>query len=178
MQDRKQALLAIIRAFERVRLASPTRGPGWSVCFKDAHDHLLVSFTLGSYRQVDDLAREVADLGFSLTILDGDDATSDFVFRPDGGSGDLLAREAERNRAALPSPRMRREPLEQGALVMQDTGGPVMLLSALSRDLAYCVWFSETAQVCSGTFMVDRLVNVDGARRRPAGLPAHAGTRT
>ncbi|QJW84346.1 ABC transporter substrate-binding protein [Ramlibacter terrae] len=63
MQDRKQALLAIIQAFERVRLASPARGPGWSVGFRDEHEHLLVSFTLGSYRQVDDLAREVAGRG-------------------------------------------------------------------------------------------------------------------
>ena len=175
MQDRKQALLAIIQAFERVRLASPARGPGWSVGFRDEHDHLIVSFTLGSYRQVDELAQAVAGLGFSLTILDGEGGC-DFVFRHDTGNPDLIATRADGDKAALAPLTPPARPLEQGALVMQDDGGPVMLLSALSRDLAYCVWFSEQAQVRSGTFMVDRLVNVDGARRRPMAPSGHAVT--
>ncbi|HEY8361061.1 MAG TPA: hypothetical protein VIL30_26700 [Ramlibacter sp.] len=170
MQDRKQRLLAIIRAFERVRLASPPRGPGWSVCFKDEHDHLLLSFSLDSYQHVDDLAREVADLGFALTILEGSINACDFVFRQDSGDAPLAPRDAGR-RVALPPLQLPSQKFAKGALVMEDAGGPVMLLSALSRDLAYCVWFSETAQVCSGTFMLNRLVNVDGARRRPVALP-------
>lgn len=171
--DRKQALLAIIQAFERVKLASPARGPGWSVGFRDERDHLIVSFTLGSYRQVDELARAVAALGFSLTILDGEGGC-DFVFRQESANPDLLADRAHGDGLELPPLPSPVQPLEQGALVMKDTGGPVMLLSALSRELAYCVWFSEQAQARSGTFMVNRLVNVDGAKRQPVSPPIPA----
>lgn len=176
MDIRKQRLLAIVGAFEAVRIASPAAGPAWSVAFKDEHDHLLVALSLQSYQQVDALARDVGALGFALTILDAAEDGNDFVFRPHASAdqGTLLrtdspARHAPQQGIAPVRPRIAsRGALEQGALVMQDTGGPVMLLSALSRDLAYCVWFSETAEARSGTFTVSRLVNIDAARRLPA----------
>ncbi len=57
--------------------------------------------------------------------------------------------------------------VRKGDLVRHQTGGPVMLVSMISQDLAYCLWFSDAARLCSGTFMTDALVNVDREKRQP-----------
>ena len=62
-------------------------------------------------------------------------------------------------------------PLKKGDLVRHQSGGPVMLVSVVTRDLVYCVWFSEIAKMCSGTFLSEMLVNVDKEKRSPV-VPA------
>jgi uncharacterized protein YodC (DUF2158 family) len=165
----------ILQAYERVKLASPPGGPGWSVCFLDAQDRSVAAFSLASYSQLEMLADEVAALGYSLTVLDDTVCDTDFVFRENpGGASSMLSETA----AAPPRPNMPAEsrlPISKGDLVMEDSGGPIMLVSAIGSELAYCVWFSEAAAVLSGTFSVARLVNVSGAKRRLEAVCAAAG---
>lgn len=154
----------ILRACERARAAAAPGGPGWSVCFKDRDGRSIALLTLGSYDQVDHLAREVVGLGYHLTVLDAGVQESDFVFRAAPSEEPPLLHTPPPAPAIAPTPRARL-PIAQGDLVVEEYGGPIMLVRTTSRDLAYCVWLSEGAHMSSGTFTLSRLVNVSGARR-------------
>lgn len=162
---RARPVTRILQAYERIKLASPASGPGWSVSFRDAQDHSVAVFTLSSYVQLQMLVDEVGPLGYALTVLDDDAGDADFVFRETSTAiPDILSAAASPPKPAMPVGS--RGPIGRGDLVMQDCGGPIMLVIALSSDLAYCVWFAEQAAVHSGTFTVTRLVNVSSAKRR------------
>lgn len=155
----RRPIAEILRACERARGSSSSGGPGWSVAFKDGAGHSIALFTLGSCGQVDHLAREVAGLGYFLTVLDDKVQEADFVFR------EMPVNDAPLLEPPVPPAPPPRLAIAQGDLVMEEYGGPVMLVRSTSRDLAYCVWFSEGAHMASGTFTVSRLVNVSSARR-------------
>lgn len=156
----------ILQALDRARTAAPPAGPGWSVCFKDAQDQSITSFSVQSYAQLQKLADEVSALGYTLTVLDQQASDHDFVFREvAAGTAPVLA-QGGTLRPPRPDLPAGRRAIAKGDLVMEDCGGPIMLVNALSTDLAYCVWFSEAAAVQSGTFSVHRLVNVGSAKRR------------
>ena len=172
MTVNRRPAATILHALERVKERCPPCGMGWSVCFKDAQDRVIASFVVQGYGQLDLLVDEVGPLGYSLTILDESVRDADFVFRET--SAELPPILANTPAARPPKPRMPdRRAITKGDLAMEDCGGPIMLVRTVSEDLAYCVWFSETAEVHSGTFAVGRLVNVSGATRRLQEAAAH-----
>jgi len=165
MSDNRRPAATILQALGRVKEKCAPCGMGWSVCFKDAQDRVIASFVVQGYGQLDLLVDEVGPMGYSLTILDESVRDADFVFRETSAElPPILATAAARR---PPKPQMPdRRTVSKGDLAMEDCGGPIMLVRTVSEDLAYCVWFAETAEVHSGTFALSRLVNVSGATRR------------
>lgn len=172
MKDERRttpALDGIVKAIDRARMRAPASGPGWTVCFKDRAGRVLLSCTMASYAQVECLVEEAAALGYTLLILDGDLAC-DFAFvRADEGGADILVAEEAPSGTEIgrlpPSAAATARAILRGSLVMEDGGGPVMHVRALSGELAFCVWFSEGAEVCGGMFPIRKLVNVDAVHR-------------
>ena len=63
---------------------------------------------------------------------------------------------------------------DKGDLVRQSDEGPVMSVSSVTEDMAYCIWFDGDLRVCYGTFFLHSLELVNAVRREPAALPCVA----
>lgn len=65
------------------------------------------------------------------------------------------------------------ERFEAGDVVRLRSGGPPMVVRAISRDTAYCQWFAGL-ELRQGTFLFSSLRNINQDSRTPAGSTASA----
>lgn len=66
--------------------------------------------------------------------------------------------------------------VEPGSLVQLGPGQPVMVVSSIVGELAYCYWYEED-QLRDGSFLAGRLRPVEGQRRHWAGAPPEPAHR-
>jgi hypothetical protein len=80
MDARSQVTEAVKRAISSTELA----GKRWHVCVRSPDGEDLISFYLGSFKDIDKLAREIRSLGYELKMLDPTLKQCDFLLEPQG----------------------------------------------------------------------------------------------
>ena len=79
MDSNSRVMQAVNRAFAGTTL----KGKGLHVCVRSPDDHdNIISFTLGTYKEVQDLAREIEALGYELKLMHPVLKHCDFVLEP------------------------------------------------------------------------------------------------
>jgi hypothetical protein len=73
----------IVQIVDRLKDHSPARGPGWTVGVKGEAGAIRFTHTFTSYDKVDRFAREMAELGYHMRMIDPQAQDCDFVFTPD-----------------------------------------------------------------------------------------------
>jgi hypothetical protein len=70
---------AVSQAIARTTLGEAS----WHVCVRTPDDdEILFSFRLGTYKEVERLAREISDLGYQLKLMHPVHTKCDFVLEP------------------------------------------------------------------------------------------------
>jgi hypothetical protein len=74
-----QLIEAVTKAIRRSRVSDKT----WLVCIRAPDDEQLISLELGSYGEVQELAREIRSMGYTLKLMHPAHTDCDFVLEPD-----------------------------------------------------------------------------------------------
>jgi hypothetical protein len=86
MADRKAEIHpAVMQAIGRAIASSAAVGRKWHVCLRTEEHTELVRFSLGSYRDIERLAKEIRGLGYELTLLHPEHTDCDFLLEPGHG---------------------------------------------------------------------------------------------
>jgi hypothetical protein len=76
---RMQLIEAVSQAIRRSRPSDRT----WLVCVRAPDDEQLISLELGSYGEVEQLAREIRSIGYHLKLMHPLHTNCDFLLEPD-----------------------------------------------------------------------------------------------
>lgn len=81
--------LLVMEAIQRAIAATGSGAgqSGWDVCVRDPEGEDLISFKLGSYKEVQALAADIRKLGYDLTMLHPVHTECDFVLEPHKAAG-------------------------------------------------------------------------------------------